>query len=139
MEFALIVPIFFILLFGVIDYGVVFTDSVTNRNGVREAARRGVVSNFQGTSLSDLRVDTKSQIVTLSGTPAVKVYVPGGVWNSGADLVVCSIVATPGIVHFPGVPTPASLKSKVKMSIETESLPPTGSLSSADAGDWSWC
>ena len=46
VEFALVVPVLVALLLGILDYGMIFTDSVSVRNGVREAARKGVVSNF---------------------------------------------------------------------------------------------
>ena len=34
------------LVFGIIDYGLWFSDSLSTRQGVREAARQGVVANF---------------------------------------------------------------------------------------------
>ena len=134
VEFALVVPLLLVLLFGMIDYGVVFADSVSTRNGVREGARQGVVSNFGGgNSLSHLRTQTKSHIGAISGTTAVKIYAPQG-WQKGKPLVVCAIVQNPGVIKF--VPLPGRVRSRVQMSIEKESSPPTGGLSVADAGDF---
>ncbi len=142
VEFALVVPILVALLLGIVDYGLLFTDTVSTRNGVREGARQGVVSNFSstgcttGSSLDQLRCKTKLQIGALSGTASVKISAPNG-WLKGKPLIVCTIVPNPGVIKF--VPMPDDIRSKAELSIETESLPPTGALSSADAGDWSWC
>ena len=148
VEFALVVPILVALLLGILDYGIIFTDSVSTRNGVREAARKGVVSNFgtgscSGTTMASLACQTKKEIDSLSGTlPKVKVYAPGG-WIKGKPLIVCSVILDPGVINF--VPTPADVKSRVELSIETATAPTTGGLTYADPGyTWpsgasSWC
>lgn len=138
VEFGLVVPLLLALLLGIVDYGLIFNDAISTRNGVREAARQGVVSNFgAGDTLADLQAQTKSEIGSLTGSTAVKVHVPGGDWERGEPLVICAIVSDPGLVNF--VPTPDDVRSKVEMSIETQDLPPDGALSVQDAGDWSWC
>lgn len=144
VEFALVVPILAALLFGVVDYGLLFTDTVSTRNGVREAARQGVVSKFStatacaGTTFASLQCQTKLEIGALSGTALVKVYAPNG-WVKGKPLVVCAVVPNPGVIKF--VPMPADVRSRVEMSIETEETPPTSLTAAQDAyaGGWSWC
>ena len=136
VEFALVVPILLLLVFGIIDYGAVYADSISARNGVREAARQGVVSNFGGTGLDGVRAQAKSNIGAISGTASVKVYAPDG-WVKGKPLIVCAKIPNPGIVHF--VPLPNELQARVELSIETASSPPA-TLTSADSGTWgSWC
>ena len=145
VEFALVVPVLVALLLGIVDYGIIFTDSVSTRNGVREAARKGVVSNFgtapcAGTTMASLACQTKEEIDSLSGTtPLVKISAPGG-WVKGAPLIVCSVILDPGVINF--VPTPAEVKSRVELSIETFAVPPTGGTSYQDSG-WpatsTWC
>jgi Flp pilus assembly protein TadG len=44
-EFALILPIFALLLFGLIDFGVVYSNTIALRSGVREGARIAAVNN----------------------------------------------------------------------------------------------
>src|SRR3954453_8008586 len=51
VEFALILPILVLLLFGLIDFGFIYNDFLSLRQGVRDGARQGAVSNF-GTSSS---------------------------------------------------------------------------------------
>ena len=43
VEFALLVPIFLLLLFAIIDFGMGFYSWITVTNGAREGARLGVV------------------------------------------------------------------------------------------------
>jgi Flp pilus assembly protein TadG len=45
VEFALVAPLFIILVFGVISFGIVFAQNLALGNGAREAARSGVVEN----------------------------------------------------------------------------------------------
>lgn len=147
VEFALVAPILIALFFGIVDYGLLFTDTVSVRQGVREAARQGVVSKFgtttscnTGDSLVRLQCQTKREIGALIGTPLVKVYAPNG-WVKGEPLVVCAYIPNPGVIKF--VPMPNDVRSVVTTSIETQELPPTGALSVEDtlpSGSWSsWC
>ena len=45
VEFALVAPLFIILVFGVISFGIVFAQDLALGNGAREAARSAVVEN----------------------------------------------------------------------------------------------
>src|SRR3954469_14811189 len=51
VEFALIAPILFLVLFGLIDFGFIYNDFLSVRQGVRDGARQGAVANF-GTQTS---------------------------------------------------------------------------------------
>lgn len=46
VEFALILPILALLLFGLIDFGFIYNDYLQVRQGVRDGARQGAVANF---------------------------------------------------------------------------------------------
>jgi hypothetical protein len=46
VEAAIIIPIFFLLIFGMIEFGVGFNDYVAVRNGARQGARLGVVNDL---------------------------------------------------------------------------------------------
>ena len=45
VEFALVTPLLLVMLFGIIDYGIWFADSISARQAVRDAARQGFVEN----------------------------------------------------------------------------------------------
>jgi hypothetical protein len=152
VEFALVVPVLLLLVFGIIEYGLWFSDSLATRQGVREAARQGVVGNFgeNTCSLSGASGDANSlalmctaqeRIGGITGDPAIMVSAPEG-WVRGKPLIVCSQMAagiTGGIVPLPNN---RIIRSEVEMSIEL-TKPATafsGGAETAPAGsDWSWC
>lgn len=63
VEFALIAPILFAVVFGIIDYGMLLSDTIGLRQGVREAARQATVAEFGSTT---------SCGASLSGTPTTE-------------------------------------------------------------------
>ena len=44
VEFAIVFPLFFLLVSGIIDFGLAFSDLNSTRQGVREGARQAVVA-----------------------------------------------------------------------------------------------
>ncbi len=56
VEFAFVVPILFTLVFGIIDFGLVLSDTIGVRQGVREAARQGTVADFGTTTSCSLKL-----------------------------------------------------------------------------------
>jgi Flp pilus assembly protein TadG len=46
VEFTIIAPILFLIIFGMIDFGIAFADYQNVRSGTREAARLGVVNDL---------------------------------------------------------------------------------------------
>ena len=44
VEFALIVPVLLLIVFGIINFGVLFSQQLTLNNAVREGARKAVVN-----------------------------------------------------------------------------------------------
>jgi hypothetical protein len=152
VEFALVVPVLLLLVFGIIEYGLWFSDSLSARQGVREAARQGVVGNF-GTESCDLTgasgdanaqalmCTAQNRIGGLTGDPAIMVAAPEG-WARGKPLVVCSQMKagiTGGIVPLPN---DQIIRTEVEMAIEL--TPPSttmtqGSETPPAGADWSWC
>jgi len=119
--------ILFPIIAGVLEYGLWFNDSLNVRQGVREAARAGVVKNFDATGCSGddmakLACKTKQQIGALTGDTAVRITTPDG-WTKAKPLIVCAMVrsSTLGLVPLPG---DRLIKSKTEMSIEvTDTVP----------------
>jgi Flp pilus assembly protein TadG len=50
VEFALIAPFHFLMLFGIIEFGLTLNDYQSLRQGVREGAREGVVGDYGDTT-----------------------------------------------------------------------------------------
>lgn len=166
VEFALILPVLLLLIFGIIDYGLFFFDSIGMRQGAREAARAGVVLRVDtgecGTAVSyeniacTARVGSNNVLGTTSGAvtgggPAqikvkmlIKQSAPNAsaAWTQGNQFVICTQTgerAATGLVPFPNG---GIMKSKTVMSIEKDSSVPTGSLvtdTAPSGGSWSWC
>lgn len=50
LEFALVVPVLMLIVFGIIEFGVAYNNSLSLRAGAQEGARAGVVANFGPTT-----------------------------------------------------------------------------------------
>lgn len=131
VEFALVSSLLFIVLFGVIQYGLYFNDSLSARQGVREGARQGVVRNFPActgatTDMEKLKCNTKNQIDALTGTTYVKVVRPA-TWVRPQPLIVCAMIDSDGGVGLLPMPSDGWISAKTQMSIEQDATPlPTG-------------
>jgi Flp pilus assembly protein TadG len=69
VEFALVVPIFLILVLGIVDFGWALRSWITVTNSAREGARLGAV----GATCDDIKqraVDTSAGLLTLSDVTA---------------------------------------------------------------------
>jgi hypothetical protein len=155
VEFALVVPLVCVLLFGVIEFGTVWSNQISFRQGVREAARTGVVANFGPTTscslhgttgasadIQKLMCTTKNRI----GMNASNVYVKVVFDSSYAQYQGVIVCAQSPISSFTGMFSPflngKFYKTKVEMNIEQTS----GTTETAGAedvsgigGSWSWC
>lgn len=54
VEFAIVLPLVCLMLFGIIEFGKGYNDYQALRQGVREAARAAVVDNYRGYDVSPL-------------------------------------------------------------------------------------
>jgi Flp pilus assembly protein TadG len=152
VEFALVVPLLLMVLFGILDYGLLFSNALSAKQGVREGARQGVVSNFgpactmtwataPSADITNLACTTVDRTSVVAGTPYLKIKVPNG-WVKGKPLVVCEMVQTNGLTGIVPLPSGGVVTSKVEMSIEkvTAGQVETGGEQTPPSGqDWSWC
>ena len=154
LEFGLISPLVFAMLFGTITYGLWFNDSLNMRQGLREAARQGVVANYGSQSscgmtysiapsanVQKLMCTAQSGVGAMTGETSIKVLLPGG-WVRGQELVVCGMVHADRLPGLVPLPNDRIIRWSSRMSIETttpgqveaggEETPPAGAT-------WSWC
>ena len=163
LEFGLVSPIVFAVLFGTMTYGLWFNDSLNLRQGLREASRQGVVANygsetctmaFNGTTpsanIKKLMCRARSDVHAMTGTTYVKVLLPPAGWVRGQELVVCGMVQAdrlPGLVPLPG---DRMIRWSSRMSIESatpaQAANPPNVLSEVGGEErlppgvsWSWC
>jgi|1185.fasta_scaffold51451_2 Flp pilus assembly protein TadG len=162
VEFALVAPLLFIVLFGIIDYGIWFADSISARQAVRDGARRGSVEQFgtcgSGGDLASLACTVKSGMGQISGTSYVRVVIATdplsdsvspitttGAWKVGATLRVCAITQHTSLLPFVPFPAGGFAKTRVDIPIEVAGAgAPTRVGYAGDAlpsgVDWpSWC
>ncbi len=88
VEFALVLPLIAILLFGVIQFGIVFNNYLTLTDAVRAGARRAAVSRNLGASGA---VGAATQAVVDSGADlqlADKDVTVNSSWNPGDKVTV---------------------------------------------------
>jgi len=87
-ELALVLPVFCVLLFGVIQFGILFNNYVTLTDAVRIGARTGAVSRHVGdpAGAAEAKVRTAAQDLEQSDL-TVTVTTAGG-WEHGADVKV---------------------------------------------------
>jgi hypothetical protein len=151
VEFALVSVIFFLLLFGILQYGLYFNDSLNTRQGVREAVRQGVVqmpisNSCGGAGVTWTKLDcyTRKEVGALTGDTKVHILAPdSGGWKKPNRLLVCAAVKSEGAFGMLPMPGDGVITSKTVMSIEQDSAPPSGSPTNSDpdpSGDgWAWC
>jgi Flp pilus assembly protein TadG len=87
VEFALLAPILFLILFGIIQFGIAFKDSIALTDAVRTGARKATVSR----SSADPIGVTKAAVVGAAGdldTAKLNVTVTATPWQPGAPVTV---------------------------------------------------
>ncbi len=168
VEFALVLPLLVLILFGIIDYGLYFSNGFSVRGGAQDAARQGSVANFNpypsdcasyspslDTSVSSPSPDiaklmcaARHETGDLTGHLYVAVVVDPNGWSPGNTLTVCEVVDSVGVTGYAPLPHDGSIRVKSVTSIEQQAPidPSTGSptvetsgYEALPTGDWSWC
>ena len=160
VEFALLAPVLFLILFGIVDYGIWFADAISMRQAVRDAARQGSVENFgtscsaNGTSadLHKLACSVASGAAPISGSVAVRAVIAtdpqassGAAWKAGYTLRVCALSQHTPLL--PLVPFPAGGISETRVDIPIEQASSAGAGTRTgypgdplpSGANWSWC
>ena len=66
VEFAIVAMLFFLLLFGIIDFGLLFFNQQVITNAAREGARYGIVARPDDYRISDVSIEAKAKDFALS-------------------------------------------------------------------------
>jgi hypothetical protein len=162
VEFAIVLPILVLILFGIVDYGLYFSNSISVRSGLQAAARQAVVANFDQTcdpppdvtgatdDVGRLICMVKDRTDPLGGTTYVKVVLPtdgsaGATttgWYTGQPLVVCAVVVSHGVTGWVPLPGHGVIRTKVVEEIEQHAPdgdPDPGAEESPPGGWGTWC
>lgn len=84
VEFAIVVPLLLVLLFGIIEFAIILYDKAMITNASREGARRGIVSGLTNRSTeitdavdkhlySDYPTDSDSLLISFGPSPTLNI------------------------------------------------------------------
>ena len=110
MEFALVMPLLLMLLFGIISTGLAFADHLSATNAAREAARYGAATNITDPGAWAISVRTRAQDVYFSAEG-----------NDLADSQICV-----KLVDSSGATVSGTSLSSSPSTCGTAPLPPAG-------------
>jgi Flp pilus assembly protein TadG len=96
VEFALVVPVLLLIVFGIINFGFVFSQQMTINNGVREGARRAVVADPSAPrSCDQIIASVRNQLSGLALDPAqVQIKVSQDGWTDAGSSCGNAFVTT---------------------------------------------
>ena len=87
VEFALVAPILFLILFGIVQYGIAFKNSIALTDAVRSGARQATVSR----NAPDPVASTKTAVIKAGSdldSSKLDVTVTAPPWQPGATVTV---------------------------------------------------
>jgi len=113
VEFALVLPIFIALVFGIIQYGFYFWTAETANSAAREAARRVVVGDCWDTTKMTNYVRTQSPRMTAATRTATT--------NGVGSNVTVSVTANATIINFFPMPNTVTREYVARMEVDTQS------------------
>jgi Flp pilus assembly protein TadG len=120
VEFGIVAPLLFLLVFGIIEFGWGFLQYLDVRHGAREAGRLAAV-NFgpgSGTAQSDAIIDEICTRIDNADGVTITISMPGG--NDVGDRVQVDVVRTfsslTGFFNF----TSTTLESHVEVRLEQD-------------------
>lgn len=87
-EFALVLPVLALLLFGVIQFGILFNNYVTLTDAVRSGARKAAVSRQVGNPTGDAEAAVRKAADTLDQSKLAVSVTPGAPWARGSEVSV---------------------------------------------------
>jgi len=89
VEFALVIPILLVVLFGIIQFGAVYNDYVTLTDATRVGARKAAVSRLEADPVGAVVAKVESAAPGLD--PAkLDVSVSATAWEPGEDVTVAA-------------------------------------------------
>jgi Flp pilus assembly protein TadG len=113
VEFAIVAPVFFILVFGMIEYGRMVMVQQILTNATREGARYAVVLDSNDTTAVQNKVTDYLESTSIHGSPNVTVDWPAG--GSGSNQPVTVSVSIPfGQVSW--LPSPMFVSSTLPLT-----------------------
>src|SRR5438874_9048346 len=116
-EFAFVLPIFVVLLFGIIQFGIIFNNYVSLTDAARAAARKGAVSRNSGDPAGDCQSQGFAAAGDLDQSKLKLTCSSSGGWDQGSDVEVDATY--PYSINLFGIPvSTGDLKTVMKERVE---------------------
>jgi Flp pilus assembly protein TadG len=169
VEFALVAPLLFGLLFGIVDYGLYFADVVSVQQGLGDAARSATLapSNASGpqwgTTTCQLKQDAGgsggnqlehvacsvlAHVDPYAGQLSVRAELvdkdgqPTLIWGPGSRLRLCGLTEHPPVLPMVPLPSGGLIRTRVDMPVQAvpgQVLMAAVQSAPPAGSDWSWC
>jgi Flp pilus assembly protein TadG len=154
VEMAIALPVLVILLTGIIDFGMVLSDQISLRQGVREGARQAAVADFgssctaTGTNadrtklvcLTKARTDVDDVRVYIKLAPASGTTPVPTTPTVGQAVIVCAAAPMESLSGFwSPVLADRYLTSETRMRVEVASTLTAGGDVDPSGEGWAWC
>jgi Flp pilus assembly protein TadG len=144
VEFAIVIPLFLLLLFGMIEFGLLLYKNIGTTEGLREAGRQAAVGQYSGNIAScnlaptDSVVCLAKQRIGVSG-PAIHVIAPTN--TIGSAFAICATYRSTAITGATVPFVPKYLHSETIMRLEQAPTPglTTGGDPDPEGNNWSSC
>ena len=114
VEFAIVAPVFFLLVFGMIEYGRMVMVQQILTNASREGARFAVVQSTNNTTAVQDVVTDYLQSASIGGTPTVSVDWPASGGSSSSEPVTVTVSIQFGQVSW--LPSPMFVDSTMPLT-----------------------
>ena len=168
VEFALVAPLLFGLLFGIVDYGLYFADVVRVQQGLGDAARTATLAPSSasgpqwggstcqlqhdsgatgGDQLERLACSVLDRVEPVAGQLYVRAELVDAAgetaqpWAPANRLRLCTVTDHPPVL--PVVPLPAGGRIETRVDMPVQAVPAQVQMTSVQtplpSGDWSWC
>jgi len=157
VEFALVMPLLFLLIFGIIEFAIAFNDYQSIRQGAREGARQAVVNDYASTTLCGINgaattapdnakrvICTTKERTGLGDDLRVAVRytenAPSPSYENDS-IKICTVRLVDTVTGFlDPVIGDRPLRTEVDMRVERDAGLIEGDYLETDpSGDWSWC
>ncbi len=168
VEFALVAPVLFGLLFGIVDYGLYFADVLRVQQGLGDAVRSATLApsgaagpqwgtktcplqqdgSVGGLQLEHLACSVLDEVEPVAGQLHVRAQLVDGdgnltqAWTTGNRLRLCAVTEHPPVLPFVPLPSGGRIQTRVDMPVQAVPgqvlMAPVASALPAGA-DWSWC
>jgi Flp pilus assembly protein TadG len=127
VEFAIILPLLVVFLFGIIEFGIIFYDKAMITNASREGARKGIVFRDPRLSVSEIQsvVDNYSsgKMITFGSSAAPVTTVPNGACVNHNDQLTVNVTYQYDFLLIPNflggaLPNSITLEAQTEMRCE---------------------